>query len=295
MDVSFGSNTNISIGKNIHLLKWRFVFSWLLKLFCMNRIWLYVLLVFINGNVLSQKPAGTKTRSWYQLTVYHFKTAEQEAMLDNYLQNALLPALHRQKINAVGVFKARSNDTAIDKTLYVVTPLGSLNTITVLQETLKKDQVYLTAGKEYINAVYTNPPYTRMETILLKAFSLAPQLELPQLSSDRKERIYELRSYESATEKIFANKVHMFNEGDEIGLFKKLGFNAAFYGEVMAGGKMPNLIYMTCHENKKARDANWKAFVESPEWKKLIAMPEYKNNVSHIDIYFLYPTAYSDY
>lgn len=261
----------------------------------MKKSWLYILLVFINVDVLSQKPTGNKPRSWFQLTVYHFKTAEQEEMLDRYLQNALLPALHRQKIKTVGVFKAHSNDTAIDKTLYVMTPLGSLNTMTVLQETLKKDQVYLTAGKEYMNAVYTNPPYTRMETILLQAFSLAPQLELPQLNSNRKERIYELRSYESATEKIFANKVHMFNEGDEIGLFKKLGFNAAFYGEVVAGGRMPNLMYMTCHDNKAARDANWKAFVESAEWKKLIAMPEYRNNISHIDIYFLYPTSYSDY
>lgn len=261
----------------------------------MKRIWLYVLLVFISGDVLSQKPARHKTRSWYQLTVYHFKTAEQETMLDNYLQHALLPALHRQKINAVGVFKAHSNDTTVDKTLYVLTPLGSLNSVTVLQETLKRDQAYLTAGKEYIHAVYTNPPYTRMETVLLQAFSLAPQLVVPQLNGNRKERIYELRSYESATEKIFANKVHMFNEGDEIGLFKRLGFNAAFYGEVVAGAKMPNLMYMTCHDNKTARDANWKAFVESPEWKKLIAMPEYKNNISHIDIYFLYPTAYSNY
>lgn len=283
------------ITKNIQKPKQRFVFSWFQKLLHMKKSWLYILLLFINVDAISQKPAGIKTRSWYQLTVYHFKTVEQEEMLDRYLQNALLPALHRQKIKAVGVFKAHSNDTAIDKTLYVVTPLGSLNTFTFLQETLKKDRTYLTAGKEYINADYTNPPYTRMETLLLQAFSLAPQLELPQLNSNRKERIYELRSYESATEKIFANKVHMFNEGDEIGLFKKLGFNAAFYGEVVAGSKMPNLMYMTCHNNKEARDANWKAFVESAEWKKLSSLPGYQNNISHIDIYFLYPTVYSDY
>ena len=87
----------------------------------------------------------------------------------------------------------------------------------------------------------------------------------------------------------------MFNEGDEIGLFKRLNFNAAFYGEVVAGGKMPNLMYMTCHENKTSRDANWKAFVDDPFWKKLSSMPEYQHNVSHIDISFLYPTEYSDY
>jgi hypothetical protein len=134
-----------------------------------------------------------------------------------------------------------------------------------------------------------------METILLQAFSLAPKLQLPALKESRRNRIYELRSYESATEKIFQNKVKMFNEGDEIGLFKRLNFNAVFYGEVIAGGKMPNLMYMTCHENKTLRDANWKAFGNDPFWKKLSAMPEYQHNVSHIDITFLYPTEYSDY
>lgn len=29
--------------------------------------------------------------------------------------------------------------------------------------------------------------------------------------------------------------------------------------------------------------------------KKLSAMPEYQNNVSHIDITFLYPAEYSDF
>jgi len=46
--------------------------------------------------------------------------------------------------------------------------------ITKLPEKLNADKVYQTAGAEYINATYTAPPYTRMETILLQAFSLGP-------------------------------------------------------------------------------------------------------------------------
>jgi hypothetical protein len=134
-----------------------------------------------------------------------------------------------------------------------------------------------------------------METILLKAFPLAPQMQLPSLKSAKKERVYELRSYESATELKFDNKVKMFNEGDEIGLFKKLNFNAIFYSEVVAGSKTPNLMYMTSFENKADRDEHWKTFGNDPYWKKLSAMPEYQNNVSHIDITFLYPTEYSDF
>lgn len=234
-------------------------------------------------------------RSFYQLTVYQYQTAEQEQVIDDYLQHALVPALHRMNIRSVGVFKAIGNDTAAIKKLYVLIPLTTLNIVTDITRKLSADKEYQSKGEAYLAATYNAPPYKRMETILLQAFSLAPTLELPQLKSPKKERVYELRSYESATEKIFQNKVHMFNEGDEVGLFKRLNFNAVFYGEVIAGGKMPNLMYMTSFENKADRDAHWKSFGDDPYWKKLSAMPEYRNNVSHIDITFLRPVDYSDY
>lgn len=234
-------------------------------------------------------------REFYQLTVYHFSSSDQEKTLDVYLQNALLPALRKMNIRNVGVFKNHSNDTLADKTLFVLSPMQSLDGMTEVSRKLAIDKVYQAAGAEYIDAAHTTPPYTRIETILLQAFSLAPKIQVPALKGTRKERVYELRSYESATEKIYKNKVKMFNDGDEIGLFKRLNFNATFYGEVIAGGKMPNLMYMTCHENRSVRDANWKAFGSDPYWKKLSAMPEYQHNVSHIDITFLYPTEYSDY
>ena len=254
-------------------------------------------LIILFAGILSQSwMMSVKTeREFYQLTVYHFSNASQEKVIDNYLQNALLPALHKINMKNVGVFRNRSNDTLADKTMYVLMPMKSLEEIMKIPSKLNSDKNYQAAGAEYMDAVYTTAPYSRMETILLHAFSLAPELQLPKLNGPKKDRIYELRSYESATEKIFKNKVHMFNEGDEIGLFKRLNFNAAFYAEVIAGGKMPNLMYMTCHENKAIRDANWKNFVDDPYWKKLSSMPEYQHNVSHIDISFLYPTEYSDY
>ena len=240
------------------------------------------------------KDGGAKPE-FYQIKIYHFRDTTQEKMMDAYLKNALLPALHRAGIDKAGVFKAIANDTASDKLLYVFMPLKSPEQILKLSKQLDADAVYQSAGKDYINAAYKNPPYTRMESILLKAFSLAPQMQLPGLKGPLNERIYELRSYESATEKIYRNKVQMFNEGGEISLFKRLDFNAVFYAEVTSGSHMPNLMYMTSFENKEARDAHWKTFVADPEWKRLSALPEYQNNVSHIDIMFLRAAEYSDF
>lgn len=234
-------------------------------------------------------------REMYQLTFYHYTTTAQETLLNNYFKNALLPALHRYGYKNIGIFRALANDTAALKTMVVYIPIQNVAHHLAIADKLTRDSSYQNAGAAYINAAYTDAAYTRMEVILLKAFSLAPQMKLPEFTAAKNERIYELRSYESATEKIFANKVHMFNEGGEIELFNRLNFNAVFYAEVIAGSHMPNLMYMTSFENKTDRDAHWKNFVGSPEWKKLSAMPQYQHNVSHIDIMLLQPMEYADF
>src|SRR5450755_3603247 len=211
--------------------------------------------------------ASAPARQYYTLSIYHFKDSVQEKALDHYFSVALLPALHRMKIVSAGVFKSLANDTASDKKIYVFIPFNSSGEIQQLYEKLQEDKAYQTAGNEYINAVFSTPPYTRIETIILYAFPMAPRIQLPELRSAKNERVYELRSYESATEKIFQNKVKMFNDGDEIGLFKRLGFNAVFYSEVVAGSRMPNLMYMTTFENMNEREKHWKAFSDDAQWK----------------------------
>ena len=238
--------------------------------------------------------ASGPVQQYYTLSVYHFKDSVQEKVLDHYFSDALLPALHRMKITSVGVFKSLANDTVSDKKIYVFIPFNSAGDVQLLYEKLQKDKAYQDAGSEYINAVFSAPPYTRIETIILYAFPMAPRMQLPGLTTTKNERVYELRSYESATEKIFHNKVNMFNEGDEIGLFKRLGFNAVFYSEVVAGSRMPNLMYMTTFDNMEEREKHWKAFSDDAQWKKLSALPQYQKNVQHADIIFLRPADYSD-
>lgn len=236
-----------------------------------------------------------KKREYYQLTIYHFANAGQEQMIDTYLEKALLPALHKKMIHHAGVFKPIANDTATDKLIYLLVPIADAEQMTSLSMLLLKDKDYIQAGKQYLETSYTNPAYVRMEQQLLLAFPLAPKMKLPALKNPRAEHVYEFRSYESASEQLYRNKVKMFNEGGEIELFKRLQFNAIFYAEVIAGSKMPNLVYMTSFENMDERDKHWKTFVEDSFWKKLSSMPEYQHNVSKADILLMKAASYSDY
>ena len=235
------------------------------------------------------------SREFYSIRVYQLKTAEQLTRLDTYLQTALLPALHRIGISEIGVFKPIDNDTAAVKKVYMLIPFKSFGQYLDLPATLEKDAQYTAAGKDYIEATYDNPPYIRMESILLQAFPDMPRHAVPRaLQGPKAERVYELRSYEGPTEKYFASKVQMFNAGGEIPLFDRLGFNGVFYASVLAGGHMPNLMYMTSFDNMASREQHWKNFSNDPFWKQLVAEPQYQHNVSHVDIVFLHPADYSE-
>lgn len=234
-------------------------------------------------------------REFYEIKLYHFNTTAQEEILDRYLSESFIPVMHRSGIRHIGVFKPLGNDTATDKRIYVLTPLSSLDQLLTLPQQLQQDAGYIKSSGSYTDAPYHTAPYTRIESIILRAFTFAPHANPPALQSDKKDRIYELRSYESPTEKLYWNKVHMFNEGGEIPLFKRLNFNAIFYGEVIAGSRMPNLMYMTSFENLADREAHWQTFRADPEWKVLSAKPEYQNNVIKNEQILTRATPYSDF
>jgi NIPSNAP len=241
-----------------------------------------------SGVATAQK---TKAPGLFLVKIYYLKDSSQYDRTNNYLKEAYVPALHQANISKVGVFYPVGNDTAAIKKLYVLIPFSSFEEFISLDSKLQKNSAYINSGKDYLDAAYNNAPYQRIESILLQSFA---DVKPPTWKNDPNERIYELRSYEGPTEKLFENKVDMFVKGGEIPLFERLGFNAVFYGKALVSAHMPHLMYMTSFENMSSRDAHWKSFGNDPEWKALSASPQYQNNVSHIDITLLHPTGYSD-
>lgn len=246
-------------------------------------------------NEVKEEVVAETTTQFYQLKVYTFDNEVQVNATDEYLKGAFFPAMKKMGYGPVGAFKQRISEKDSTLKTYLLIPLNSLDDVLEIDEKLESDAAHATAGSAYLGASHNQPPYKRIESVLMKAFEEMPTMQTPELEGERADRVYELRSYESATEKLYKNKVDMFNAGGEVKLFDRLGFNAVFYGEVLSGSKMPNLMYMTTFSNQVVRDSLWKEFFASPEWEVLKADPKYKNNVSHADKILLYPTEYSDY
>ena len=247
------------------------------------------------GSDNSETVVSASSREYYLLKTYTLNSEAQIAVTDAYLQHALLPALKRLGSEQIGVFKDRPLETDSLRHIYVLIPFNSVESLDTYEDQLRGDEAYLQSGRSFLSAAHGNPPFARTSAVVLKAFEDMPKMQLPDLQGPREDRVYELRSYESPTESLYWNKLDMFNAGGEILLFDSLKFNAVFYGDVLAGPKMPNLMYMTSFEDMATRDAYWKLFVDSPQWQKMSTDPQYQNNVSYADIYLLYPTEYSDY
>ena len=70
---------------------------------------------------------------------------------------------------------------------------------------------------------------------------------------------------------------------------------AIFYSKVIAGSRMPNLIYMTSFNSMEDRNAHWKSFGEAPLWKKISAAPEYLNSVNRNETVLMSARDYADF
>jgi hypothetical protein len=231
----------------------------------------------------------------FSVTTFFANKPSQAQTIDNYLKVAFIPAVHRAGISTVGVFKPIETDSAFGKMLYVFIPYKTIDQYVTLVNSLESDPVYRRAGKDFLDAPYNDPPFTRYESVFLKAFKNMPEFRIPSYTTPVGERIYELRSYESATEAKAAKKIEMFNDGGEIGIFENVGSNAVFYGQVLFGSLKPRLMYMTTYADMKSHDDHWAAFRDHPDWKRLSSMEEYRNTTSKTNTYLLHPTSYSDF
>jgi hypothetical protein len=231
---------------------------------------------------------------YYELRRYHLRRGPKQALMDAHLRDAEIPAITRAGAGPVGVFNVMIGPES--PTLHVLIVHKTLDTFATLGDRLAADAEYQRAGAEYLNAPATDPVFVRVDTWLMRAFAGQPALHLPFGGGEagKKRRIFELRTYESHSERAALKKIEMFNTG-EMAIFHRAGLEPVFFGQKLAGSDMPNLTYMLVYEDMAAHDRQWAAFGSDPEWRKLSTTPGYTDPeiVFNITNLFLRPTAYS--
>lgn len=233
----------------------------------------------------------TVTNEYYEFIEYQSIDVVRLHELDVFLEMALIPSLNRMGIKNVG---ALSTEVPVDgkTSLFLLMPLSSAGQVATVLDALGKDESFMREGKNYLETDIKKPVYSRMRSELLLAFNCFPKLAVPKQKTENKDRLFELRVYESPTERMGFLKIDMFNSG-EVPIFLDCGIQPVFFGQALVGDRMPNLTYMTVYDNAAHRDECWKKFQSHPEWAKLKAVEKYAGAVSKIHKINLLPRPYS--
>ena len=240
--------------------------------------------------------ADSSAPSIYEWRQYSLRTGASQRRLDDYLQNALIPALNRLGHTPIGVFAVTFGLPT--PTVFVLTPStpgGGAESLLAREGKLDRDEAYVRAAAGYLDAVATDPVYVRQEVAVLSAFPQFPRVVIPAATETKGPRLFELRTYESHNERAHRAKVKMFAEMGEIDIFRRSGLTPVFFSRTVSGPRMPSLVYMLVHENMAAREKSWSTFASDPDWRKLSQTPGYTDPeiVSNITTVFLRPAAYS--
>ena len=243
------------------------------------------------GVALAAERRGTgrrqrEPRDVYELRRYTMEAGPKVKTMKAFLRDAAIPAMNRIGVKQVGVFEFLEGK---DPTIFVLAVHDSMWRFTSANSRLLEDEAYLQKGAAVLNAPKSDPVYVEMQNRVLLAFKDMPVLVAPKKGP----RIFELRTYQSHNTVMAKRKIHMFNEGGEIDIFREMGPTPVFYGEALSGDKMPNLTYMTTSKNMDEQNAGWSRFRVAPKWIKLKGMDMYKGTVSKITKEFLKPTDFS--
>jgi len=228
------------------------------------------------------------TREFYQLRRYFLQSGPQQKLTETYLSGALIPALTRMGMGPVGAFRV---DIGPETPTYdILIPASDLAALAEVDLHLAQDTEFLKAADPFWSAPATAPAFQRVEYSLLSAFEGWPKLTPPPSSATKAKRILQLRTYESPSYKDHVVKVQMFHSG-EFEIFAKAGFHMVFFGDALAGPRMPNLTYMLSFADSAELDAKGDIFRTDPDWKKLSADPRfaYEAIVSNITNLILSP------
>jgi hypothetical protein len=240
------------------------------------------LLAVVSAALLAT-PALAADQEFYELRVYRNSDAAKQAIVLNYAEQALVPALNRIQSGPVGVWVPLDADTA---DVYVLIPFKTLDQLASLNSTLAADSDYQAAAAEFLAQPKNDPAYQRIDSRLMKAFAGMPVVEVP--AQDSADRILELRIYESHNEDAARRKVAMFNDG-EIDIMKDVKMAPVFYGETLISSDVPNLTYMLSADSAEAHKEHWQGFLQHPEWDRMKKIEKYKGTVSKITSVMLKP------
>ena len=247
----------------------------------------FMALFALVSSSLAQVAPKAGPREYYELRFYTVDSAAQQQRVADYWAQAAIPALNRLGIKNIGLFQeTKPQEGEVFGQVVVLIPYKNVGQFASSHRKLNADKEYKKAGADYLRASKDDPAYRRIESHLLRAMKVKPQLALPNIE---KKRIFEMREYEGHSAAGSANKIAMFDQ-IEADIFAESGLEAVFYSETLIGKNRPSLRYMVTFDDEADQAKDWQSFRDNPRWNKAKVDPKWsRGGVSGRTTNFLKP------
>ncbi len=236
----------------------------------------------------SPKAARNSKPPYLEFRIFRMQMGSQNSRMQTWAEKRLMPLLAKYGFSPTGFFTEAVGPNI--PSFYSLFSYAGLAERERLWEQVVEDPAWAKGVEELESG--DEPPFHTSEGWLLRATDYSPALQATP--KDRNHSVYELRIYESPTEKQL-RALHERFAGPEIPIFHRSGIHPVFYSSMANGPKMPNLTYLTPFENLAAREKAWQAFRTDPAWPPALQESIQRSGqiVRNITVLLLTPTKFS--
>jgi hypothetical protein len=203
-----------------------------------------------------------KKPGYYVLQHYALQLGTQGTRLSEYLSKVYLPAVARAQGGPTLVLDAQFSERL--PLVTVVEAFASIQEASSLRAKLQADKVFVDGTDAWQTG---ERPFESLSEELLEATAFVPAFG-PVTPSPKAPRVYELRVYQTHTQKELRGLVERFAEA-EYKILARAGSDPMMLGTTVFGPDKPNLTWMMAFDDMAARDKFTAAFNADPEWAAL--------------------------
>src|SRR5205823_2580266 len=171
--------------------------------------------------------AQSTSRQYIELRRYQLLPGTKQRAFITFVGDVAIPAMNRAGVARVGAFTVVYGENA--PSLLLVLAHQTLDSVVSLRDGLASDAVYARGGAAILDAPMSDPGFVRVESTLLRAIDAMPTLVASSGAGTATPHIFELRTYESHSDRAALNKLKMFNAG-EVPIFRRTGLTPVFFG-----------------------------------------------------------------
>jgi hypothetical protein len=199
---------------------------------------------------------------YFEFFYIHMQNGSQPPRMMKWLESGLFPICQKHGFGPMGAFNVDIGPNI--PSALVLFSYPSLTEMEALWGKLNSDPDY--AGM-VADIEKEEPAFYRTESTLLRATPFCPPLAATP-SGDAGHKIYEMRIYESATNRQLGY-LHDRFAGGEIDIFHKSGIHPILYADTVFGPNQPNMLYLIPFDSSDHREKSWATFRADPDWVKI--------------------------